>query len=493
MLFRRLAFAFALYLSFGLARADSDRWYKVEMLGKPAGHMHAVESTANDRITTTMSMTVGMKRGDVGLNIELSSEFVETLDGKPVSMKSSNKMGQTEVVSEYRFAEDGVEITTTQSGQTTRSRQPLPDGKWLPPAAADRYVTQRFKSGAKEIAVRSIDPSSGLKIVSSTRTIGEKHPLVIAGHEIDSVRTQTESSAAPGVKSVEYLDPEGVLVRSETQMGVISVVMTASTREQALDSGDGQAAPELFLQTFIKPKTPIAKPRSLVHAVYRLSVPDGQLPGFPATSSQAVRVDDPASATVTINTNNLSAAPPADAKNPAFTASTVMCTTTDEKLREIASRAVSDLGATATIQQKAEACRQFVYRYIKKKNLGVGFATATEVVRTREGDCSEHGVLLAALLRANGIPSRVASGVIYVDSFAGASGIFGYHMWAQALLPAGDGLAWVDLDATLPDAPFDAAHICLGISTLSDDEGWESMLGLAKVLGRLKIDVLETK
>lgn len=56
----------------------------------------------------------------------------------------------------------------------------------------------------------------------------------------------------------------------------------------------------------------------------------------------------------------------------------------------------------------AEQLRQVVYNYIQKKNLSMGFASASQTVRSKEGDCTEHSVLLAALLRTSGIPSRVA-------------------------------------------------------------------------------------
>ena len=39
-----------------------------------------------------------------------------------------------------------------------------------------------------------------------------------------------------------------------------------------------------------------------------------------------------------------------------------------------------------------------------EKDLSVGFATAADVARTAQGDCTEHAVLLAALLRASDIP-----------------------------------------------------------------------------------------
>lgn len=77
------------------------------------------------------------------------------------------------------------------------------------------------------------------------------------------------------------------------------------------------------------------------------------------------------------------------------------------------------------------------------------YASASEAARRGEGDCSEHGVLLAAVLRADAIPSRVCSGIVYTEraahSYAQAApaegrsgpsvqGSFAWHAWTQALI-----------------------------------------------------------
>ena len=136
---------------------------------------------------------------------------------------------------------------------------------------------------------------------------------------------------------------------------------------------------------------------------------------------------------------------------------------------------------------KAEAMRAFVFEYVSDASLDVPFATASETARTRAGDCSEHAVLLAALLRAADIPARVASGLVYVDQFAGAEGIFGWHMWTQAIV---DG-KWIDLDATLP-VRHHAGHIITNVSNLAGGMGSDqgSMLAL---IGNLEIEIIETK
>jgi transglutaminase-like putative cysteine protease len=136
---------------------------------------------------------------------------------------------------------------------------------------------------------------------------------------------------------------------------------------------------------------------------------------------------------------------------------------------------------------RARAIERFVHEYISSKSLGVGFATASEVCQTREGDCSEHAVLLAAMLRADGIPSRGVSGLVYVDQFVNQDKVFGYHMWAQGLIDVTGTPRWIDLDAAV--YPMDATHIAVTTSSLADDDVVNSMVGVAEVLNALSIEV----
>jgi transglutaminase-like putative cysteine protease len=66
---------------------------------------------------------------------------------------------------------------------------------------------------------------------------------------------------------------------------------------------------------------------------------------------------------------------------------------------------------------------------------------ALRVLQDRAGDCTEHAYLLAALLRANGIPARVMGGYLMPES--GLLRASGYHNWAEFYY---DG-AWLLADA----------------------------------------------
>lgn len=144
----------------------------------------------------------------------------------------------------------------------------------------------------------------------------------------------------------------------------------------------------------------------------------------------------------------------------------------------------------------ARRLQKWVNTTLQNKNLSQGFASAKETLSMKQGDCTEHAVLLAALTRAIGIPSRVAVGVEYLPTGQKETGSFVYHMWTEVYIgqpgakdAKGD---WIALDATNPEAIVDATHIKLAESDLADPNApitlSEEVFGM---MGQLKIDVLE--
>jgi hypothetical protein len=141
---------------------------------------------------------------------------------------------------------------------------------------------------------------------------------------------------------------------------------------------------------------------------------------------------------------------------------------------------------------KAQAFCRYVNRFISDRSLSVGFASASEVARTGQGDCSEFAVLLTAMLRAEAIPSRTVSGLVYVDQFGSREHVFGYHMWTQAWIGPKRSGRWVDFDAALNPDQFDATHIAVSTSAFSDGNYVNDAMKLAPLLGRLSIRVLHS-
>lgn len=121
---------------------------------------------------------------------------------------------------------------------------------------------------------------------------------------------------------------------------------------------------------------------------------------------------------------------------------------------------------------------QFVYDYIGDKNSARSFDVASVVARSRAGDCSEHAVLLTALLRMYGYPARTVLG-IYISL---QEPVMGYgHAWAEYRDDAG----WIGIDGTRIDDSVGAHYIPLGVIR---DESIAYRLAVLGVLRNLSID-----
>jgi transglutaminase-like putative cysteine protease len=104
--------------------------------------------------------------------------------------------------------------------------------------------------------------------------------------------------------------------------------------------------------------------------------------------------------------------------------------------------------------------------------------SALEVLRKRKGECQAHTLLYAALARAQGIFTRLAGGLVYMEGMG-----FLYHSWAESHVGG-----WIAVDPALDQVGVDATHI-----KLVEGDSWLSILKLADVVGRISLQILEFK
>jgi hypothetical protein len=125
-------------------------------------------------------------------------------------------------------------------------------------------------------------------------------------------------------------------------------------------------------------------------------------------------------------------------------------------------------------QERIRKIVGWVYKNIAKKPV-LSVPNAVEVLNNKIGDCNEHAVLTAALLRAAGIPAQIEAGLVYLN------GRFYYHAWNTAYL--GD---WVTVDSVFNQIPADVTHL-----RLVRGEGGEQ-LDLLGIMGKIKLEVIST-
>jgi hypothetical protein len=123
--------------------------------------------------------------------------------------------------------------------------------------------------------------------------------------------------------------------------------------------------------------------------------------------------------------------------------------------------------------KKARLLYVWVYRNIRKTP-AITIPMATEVLKSKRGDCNEHTTLYTALARAAGIPTRIAIGLTHKD------GYFYYHAWPEIFIGQ-----WIAIDPTLGQFPSDASHIRITTGDI------DKQMQILAVIGKIKIEGLE--
>ena len=476
-----LAFLCAPALAADGWRTLEDRWYRLFLGGQPCGFVHETLERDGDtfRSSTETEMTVG--RMGQGITVRTRSSFEETASGAPLRATVRRDTGAAPVDSEWSFRDGALVVAEAQGASRTEQRRPLPPEGWLAPRAADEFVRARMAAGASEIRYSTLDPESGPEAVQveSVRVGPARETVLGREAEVIEWRSRTSLMERP---TREWIASDGTLVRSATDLGVGILEARLSTREEATAA---RSPVEVMARTFVPLGADARALAGARRAELEVRAKDGRLADLPSAGAQRFVRSGPGAGTVSVDAGRSSQATPAEAADRRLAEPSVVADSRDPEVVALADRALR--GVADEPHARAEALRAAVHRHLERKNLASGFATASECVRSRAGDCTEHGVLLCALLRSQGIPARVASGLLYVPAAGDVRNSYGWHMWTQALV---DG-AWVDLDAVLPpDGPgFDASHLLTATSAADGAALDAELLRIVDLMGDLEIDV----
>lgn len=491
-----------------------ERWYVVMMQDPQTGefmqcgHMHAVTKTIEDKVHSAMNTKIEIRRGPVSVEIIQEQNYVETPSGEPLSFRMVSSLGKDPETVSGTINKGKVTLVAEQYGSEKERNVYDFDPKIRFPWG--QFLVQHghgLKQGTK-YTLKSYEPGfrkDGPLEMESEVMGRDKQRVLDAERELTRIRSVLKlggatmpgmpEGAALGIADIEtdtWVDDDLTPVIMTMNLGMMQMKMFETSRDEAMRRG---APPEMFFESFVHTDRPVDKGASEVTLRVRLkeSAP-GTLPEFPTTPMQSIQRKGDREALVTIRRNDWARA--RSAANPEkFTESVAallnpssVCDSNDARIRRLTRRTVRDLSAPA---EKSDALRKFVTEYITDKNMTVGFATASDVVRNRSGDCTEHAVLLAAMCRAAGIPARGVSGIVEVPAgYLGTeNSAFGYHMWTQVYI----GDQWLDIDAALRQTDCEPNRIAMVIVPLGDEGLVSTVATLIPVLGRIEIDVVDVK
>ena len=486
-LFSHLVCLTVLFSSSAVTFADwaviSEHWYGVTIDGAKSGWASKILEEDDQFYRTSETQNMTLSRAGIELEIKVNSVFVETKSGVPVSVTNIQEaMGQTsETV--WLFKPDKIIMTSKAGGKPITKTVPMPGHDWLTPQDIKRLFVEKMTLGDLMITFTTLTPELGAKPVTVVMKRLDTQEQDVLGISKPVSKWEVSNDLMP-ITATEFYTANGVSVGSVMNAGFGNIVNTLMSKHEALSPLN--EIPELMVSMFVEPNQSIPDDPSLKRIAMKVRSKDGTAITLPSVGAQQATVLEDGSVLLNIDIASPVDATDLELSNDEYLAATAICDGSDEAVIAVATSTLKSLSENASSREKAFALRDKVYEYIDNKGLSTAFASASQTARDRKGDCSEHGVLLCGVLRAAGIPSRGVMGMVYVPNLGAPNGVFGWHMWSQALI---DG-QWIDLDATLK-TPYSVGHIATVTSSLSDEGLQGEMAGILNTIGNLEIEILE--
>lgn len=304
------------------------------------------------------------------------------------------------------------------------------------------------------------DPSTlGIRSIKVTRNADEVIPIM--GRR---VLTQKYCADFMGVKNCAWLSKDGEILKETGILGLSLEKVSKDKAKEGIASGESID----FAQIASIPSNVIISPEKLTSIKIKIEGTEGillHLNGGRQSFRQNILITT--KETIPSGNGQINEIP------SVFTRFLQPSPLIQSDHPEIVKQVKKIIKPTDSPELKTKKIVNWVYRHIRKKPV-LSVPNAMEVLRNRIGDCNEHAVLTAALLRAAGIPAQIETGLVYQRER------FYYHAWNVAYLGS-----WITLDTVFNQFPADVTHI-----RLVRGEGSEH-LDLLAVMGKIKLEVLE--
>jgi hypothetical protein len=473
------------------AAPTSESWDAIYLAGSKVGHIHTFVEPVKDKgrslLRVRFDMMMSFKRLEDRITLRQQYGTIETPEGEVLRLDTRMVASDREIRIHGDVVGGTMNLTLDGTGQ--RQQQAVPWGPDVrgPYAVEQSMSRQPMKPG--EVRTLKMFVPDVNKICDVKVTAREPEEVQLGGGvkrmllRVDQTST-IDGKPHPEFDQTMWVDSGGQVLKAKSDV-LGGLVWFRTTREGALAPDVAGQSFDQILHSVIKVAHKVPRPEETRHVRYRVALNDGDPAELiPADRRQSLAPGSKkGEATLTVKT-----AGPSDGQagedqvDAAYTRPNAMVTSADDRVVELARRAV---GTAADPWEKAKRITHWVHKNLKDKNFATGFASASEVARNLTGDCTEHGVLVAAMCRAVGVPSRVVVGLVYADNLGG----FGYHLWNEVYV----NRRWVAVDATFDQDSVDAVHIKLSDASLDGVAPFETFLPIVRVLGKMSLEPVELR
>ena len=324
-------------------------------------------------------------------------------------------------------------------------------------------------SGALEAALDSIaQPNQTLTFSVFDPLTMNKHPvritmkgyetLQIMGHDQTARKVSIELM---GVSQMAWIGEDGSILQED---GLLGIRLQQATKENALEDEWLTSSQDLTEMVSVPSNVVLKSPNELNRIKLKITgIPDTMdLNGGRQLYEAPILTIDRETLPTTFESTEII--------DRRFMVSTPFIQSDHPNMRHQVSEIVAPTDSPLT---KASKIMDWIYTHIEKRPV-LSVPNALETLNHRMGDCNEHAVLFAAMLRTAGIPVQIETGLLY------SKGRFYYHAWNSLYLGK-----WITADALMGQMPTDVTHICI----LRGDI--EQQVDLIGIIGKIELEILE--
>lgn len=431
--------------------SDRDEWLGLYIAGNKVGYaVYSLDTLSDGTLSEKEFMFMSLKAGSRNMEISTKGISFGSKDGYVDSFfYSIISSDQNLFLKGIYFGDTLLLTSTTDNAEESRK---IETGK-LP---LNMIEAIRFFGAESSVTMEIFEPSTqevvSIEIISrgieSTPDYGE-----LSRYTVDLL----------GIPVDIWLDENDMLIKQE--ITALQMKLAAEPRLIAEDMSSAGLSPDIYRQFRVRTDTRIDDPSS----VKKLLIVAEGLEMDVSSFNQAQR-GETLEIFVTDEISERFSVPDSVKE---YLQPSPLIQSDDPK---IVSKSLEITQNLHSAKDKLIAINQWVFKNLGKEPTFT-VPSSVDVLNQMKGDCNEHSTLLCALLRAAGIPSRLAVGVVYANDDG-----FYYHAWCEAYI---DG--WVSVDPTFGQNQADATHV-----TISRGNSAEQAKILT-VMGKLFIKVLKVE
>ena len=438
------------------------------------------DTTATGETRTVIDSDLIFNRMGSKLQMKSSTQYVETSEAQLKFISGDVSSSEQPTHIDASVSSSSLQIKTATGGKSYKRTVAL-TRVLLGPEGVRRLVLSRCHAPGDTTTYDAFFPELGSVLTITDVVIGMEDVSTDQG-KTPGLKIEQTVSTMPG-KVTLWLDHEGWLLR-QTVPGPFGDIEALRNNGPTLNNQvQGAALPEeTFAQSIIKANVRLPGERLVDSIRLKIIHKEPEL-GWPSLETENQRVIEKNRDYVILEVTRPRPKTPrtlpvaTDAALAPYLSPNALLQSDDINIQAIAKSVV---GNERDAWKAARALQLWTNDHMQF-DLGIALAPASEVARNRRGTCFGYSMLLGALTRAAGIPSRLRMGYVY------AGGSWGGHAWIDVRI----GKDWIPLDGALyTPGPADAARFSFFTSAL--EEGTLTGIGsFGQLLSHVDIKILQ--